>query len=151
MRSARKPPDQPATDQGCGRANCRLRQGHRRLDEGWQSSRPSNAFAIIGFSGSGLHRLSGVVIDPAATHGDPASADLQHFEIRVSSTDTSDASFTTVFTGTCAQEAALQRFTLPIPVLARYVADGLLQDDGRRVRFTREGLFLADSVLCDLL
>ena len=28
---------------------------------------------------------------------------------------------------------------------------GLLEDDGRRVRFTREGLFLADTVLCDLV
>jgi oxygen-independent coproporphyrinogen-3 oxidase len=37
------------------------------------------------------------------------------------------------------------------PVLARHVANGLLDDDGRRVRFTREGLYLADSVLCDLL
>jgi oxygen-independent coproporphyrinogen-3 oxidase len=31
------------------------------------------------------------------------------------------------------------------------VSMGLLEDDGRRIRFTREGLFLADSVLCDLL
>ena len=30
-------------------------------------------------------------------------------------------------------------------------ARGLLEDDGRRVRFTREGLFLADTVLCELL
>ena len=37
------------------------------------------------------------------------------------------------------------------PALARHVARGLLEDDGRRVRFTREGLFLADSVLCDLV
>ena len=37
------------------------------------------------------------------------------------------------------------------PALARHTAGGLLEDDGRRVRFTREGLFLADSVLCDLL
>jgi putative oxygen-independent coproporphyrinogen III oxidase len=37
------------------------------------------------------------------------------------------------------------------PVLERAAARGLLEDDGRRVRFTREGLFLADSVLCDLL
>jgi oxygen-independent coproporphyrinogen-3 oxidase len=35
--------------------------------------------------------------------------------------------------------------------IARAVGRGLLEDDGRRVRFTREGLFLADSVLCDLL
>lgn len=37
------------------------------------------------------------------------------------------------------------------PIVERHVAGGLLDDDGGRVRFTREGLFLADSVLCDLL
>jgi len=37
------------------------------------------------------------------------------------------------------------------PALPRHRAGGLLEDDGRRVRFTREGLFLADTVLCDLL
>ena len=37
------------------------------------------------------------------------------------------------------------------PALPRHVAAGLLDDDGRRVRFTAEGLFLADTVLCDLL
>ena len=37
------------------------------------------------------------------------------------------------------------------PVIVRFVASGLLEDDGQRVRFTREGLFLADTVLCDLL
>jgi oxygen-independent coproporphyrinogen III oxidase len=37
------------------------------------------------------------------------------------------------------------------PVVARALARGWLEDDGRRVRFTREGLFLADSVLCELL
>lgn len=35
--------------------------------------------------------------------------------------------------------------------LPRHRAGGLLDDDGARVRFTREGLFLADTVLCDLL
>jgi oxygen-independent coproporphyrinogen-3 oxidase len=35
--------------------------------------------------------------------------------------------------------------------LARHVAGGLLEDDGDRVRFTREGLFLADTVLCELV
>jgi oxygen-independent coproporphyrinogen-3 oxidase len=37
------------------------------------------------------------------------------------------------------------------PALARHAASGLLLDDGRRVRLSRDGLFLADSVLCDLL
>ena len=35
--------------------------------------------------------------------------------------------------------------------LAKHRDGGLLEDDGRRVRFTREGLFLADTVLSDLL
>lgn len=37
------------------------------------------------------------------------------------------------------------------PALPRHVEGGLLEDDGRRVRLTREGFFLADTVLCDLL
>jgi len=35
--------------------------------------------------------------------------------------------------------------------LAKHRDGGLLEDDGERLRFTREGLFLADSVLSDLL
>ena len=35
--------------------------------------------------------------------------------------------------------------------IRRWVSRGLLEDDGRRIRFTREGIFLADTVLCDLL
>ena len=35
--------------------------------------------------------------------------------------------------------------------LPKHLAGGLLEDDGRRVRLTREGLFLADTVLSDLL
>ncbi|AGA30921.1 radical SAM family heme chaperone HemW [Singulisphaera acidiphila] len=37
------------------------------------------------------------------------------------------------------------------PTLKKYVGRGLLEEDGNRVRFTREGLFLADSVLCELV
>jgi oxygen-independent coproporphyrinogen-3 oxidase len=37
------------------------------------------------------------------------------------------------------------------PALRRSVARGLLDDDARQIRLTREGLFLADSVLADLL
>jgi oxygen-independent coproporphyrinogen-3 oxidase len=35
--------------------------------------------------------------------------------------------------------------------LIRHRSGGLLEDDGRRVRLTREGLFLADTVLSDLV
>ena len=37
------------------------------------------------------------------------------------------------------------------PAVRKYVASGLLEDDGQRARLTREGLFLADSVMSDLL
>ena len=35
--------------------------------------------------------------------------------------------------------------------ISRFVSRGLLEDDGRRIRLTREGLFLADTVLCEFL
>lgn len=41
--------------------------------------------------------------------------------------------------------------TLAGDVISRHAARGLLDDDGCRVRFTREGLFLADSVLCEIV
>jgi oxygen-independent coproporphyrinogen-3 oxidase len=37
------------------------------------------------------------------------------------------------------------------PAIRRAVSLGLLDDDGRRLRLTREGLFVADSVLCEFL
>jgi len=37
------------------------------------------------------------------------------------------------------------------PVVARFTAEGLLEDDGARVRLTREGRFLADRVLCEVV
>jgi oxygen-independent coproporphyrinogen III oxidase len=37
------------------------------------------------------------------------------------------------------------------PALARFVDQGLLEDDGLRLRFSREGRFLADLVLCELV
>ena len=35
--------------------------------------------------------------------------------------------------------------------IRRFTSRGLLEDDGQRIRFTREGIFLADTVLCELL
>ncbi|WP_240911128.1 radical SAM family heme chaperone HemW [Paludisphaera soli] len=37
------------------------------------------------------------------------------------------------------------------PVIGRFVGEGLLEDDGRRIRLTREGRFLADRVLCEFV
>ena len=93
------------------------------LTAGWETDtgQVKNQWVKIGFFGGSDFRITQVIIDPAATYGDPASEDLKHFEIRVSSTDTSEASFTTVLTGTCKQQPTLQRFSLPGSIRARYV------------------------------
>ena len=93
------------------------------LSQGWESAggKVKKQWVKIGFRGDSLYRVTGVVVDPAATHGDSPSADLKDFEIRVSATGTKDSSFTRVFTGTCQQANKLQRFVLPAPVTARYV------------------------------
>jgi oxygen-independent coproporphyrinogen-3 oxidase len=36
-------------------------------------------------------------------------------------------------------------------VIERFVAQRCLEDDGRRVRLTPEGVFVADRVFCELL
>jgi oxygen-independent coproporphyrinogen-3 oxidase len=41
--------------------------------------------------------------------------------------------------------------TLAGDVIARHVTRGLLEDNGERVRFSRAGIFIADTVLSDLL
>jgi sugar lactone lactonase YvrE len=93
------------------------------LSQGWQSAqgKTSNQSVTVGFLGGNFYRISDVIIDPAATGGDRASEDLKDFAIKVSSTTTDPASFTTVYQGTCKQEAGLQHFTLPVPVRAKYV------------------------------
>lgn len=99
-----------------------------RLDWGWSSAPPAAVGAPptpqwvkIGFQNNQPHTISSVLIDPAATHGDPVTSDLKDFEIRVSTTGTADSDFTTVLTGTCQQVDKLQRFNLPTPALAKYV------------------------------
>jgi DNA-binding beta-propeller fold protein YncE/mannose-6-phosphate isomerase-like protein (cupin superfamily) len=93
------------------------------LSEGWEtaSGKVTNQWVKIGFLGGAFYRISDIIIDPAATYGDPASEDLKDFEIQVSSTDSRDSSFTTLFRGTCKQEDSLQRFTFPVPVRAKYI------------------------------
>ena len=38
-----------------------------------------------------------------------------------------------------------------LPLADRYIADGLLSNDGRRLRLTRNGLFVSDMVISDLM
>jgi oxygen-independent coproporphyrinogen-3 oxidase len=37
------------------------------------------------------------------------------------------------------------------PAIARFVAEGSLEDDGNRLRLSRDGVFVADRVLCEFL
>ena len=92
------------------------------LSEGWESAdgQVKNQWVKVGFLGGNFYRIAGVIIDPAATYGDSPSEDLKDFEIRVSSSGTDEGSFTTVFQGRCKQTNALQNFTFPVPVRARY-------------------------------
>jgi hypothetical protein len=94
-----------------------------RLDYGWASAsgQITNQWVKLSFAGTKTYNVTGVLIDPAATHDDPTTADLKDFEIRVSTTGTADADFTTVFTGVCDQRKALQPFQFPSPVQAKYL------------------------------
>lgn len=93
------------------------------LTQGWISAagKTKNQWVKSGFLFGNSYRIAEVVIDPAATGGAPSSEDLKHFDLRVSTTGTSNADFTSVFQGTCKRSNRLQHFTLPVPVLARYV------------------------------
>jgi sugar lactone lactonase YvrE len=102
------------------------------LTFGWESApgMTTNQSVRIGFTPSRLYRVFEVIIDPAATGGDPPSMDLKDFQIRVSSSGTAQGDFTTVFTGRCKQQAKLVIFKLPSPVLARYVELVALNNHG---------------------
>lgn len=96
-----------------------------RLDYGWESAsgQVTNQWVKVQLAGGKTYNVSEVIIDPASTHDAPPvpAADLKDFEIRVSTTGTADADFTTVFTGTCQDTDTLQHFPLPAPVKAKYV------------------------------
>jgi hypothetical protein len=93
------------------------------LDTGWSSGpgKTTNQWVILGFQGEQGFALNRVVIDPAATGGHPASDDLKDFQIKVSTTGLAESDFHQVLSGTAKQQASLQPFDLPSPVVARYV------------------------------
>ena len=93
------------------------------LDDGWSTAtgQVSNQWVKIGFGQNTPHSIGAVAIDPGATHGHPAANDLKDFQVRVSTTGTDDADFTTVFSGTTKHVHSLQRFVFPQPVPARYI------------------------------
>jgi hypothetical protein len=68
-----------------------------------------------------------VILDPAATSGNPPAADLKHFTILASTTGTAPADFHLVASGTCLEANSLQVFHFPHVQPARYVE--LLMND----------------------
>ena len=90
---------------------------------GWSSGagQVTNQWVKVGFGQNTPYSIGAVVIDPGATNGHSAANDLKDFQIRVSTTGTDDADFTTVFSGTAKHSHVLQRFVFPQPVSARYI------------------------------
>ncbi len=48
-------------------------------------------------------------------------------------------------------EPALRLDALASETIERFTAKGYLEDDGQRIRLSRDGLFVADQVLCEFL
>src|SRR5207248_9754038 len=93
------------------------------LSDAWETGlgKIANQSVRLAFLSGNTYRISGVVIDPSAPPGTPASEDLKGFQIRVSTGGTAEGDFTTVFSGQCKQQAGLQRFVFPVPVRATAV------------------------------
>jgi sugar lactone lactonase YvrE len=93
------------------------------LTEGWISAagKTTNQFVKVGFYIGNTYRISGVIIDPAATDGASSTEDLKDFEIRVSTSGTKNGDFISVFHGTCKRSDRLQGFVFRVAMQARYV------------------------------
>jgi hypothetical protein len=119
-----------------------------QLSTGWEtaSGKTRDQWIKIGFAGNGLFRITKVLIDPAATQGDPATADLKNFEIRTSAGGLTDASFRTILRGTCRQGNYLQAVTLPRPLRVRYVELYALDNYGSKRRLAVAELEVVGAV-----
>jgi hypothetical protein len=99
------------------------------LETGWESAAGliTNQWVRVGFAGNRSYRITSVLIDPAATHGDTPDADLKDFRISASSDGTT---FSHVMTGTCRQKASLQKVQLPSPIDASQIQLDALSNYG---------------------
>jgi hypothetical protein len=123
-----------------------------RLDRGWATAQGQTAhqWLIVGFGGNQIHSVSSVLIDPAATDGLSPDSDLRTFTMRVSTTGTDDASFSSVLTATLRQSNTLQRFDLPHPVSARYVKVVEESNDGSTDAITLDELVIVTGDQVDV-
>ncbi|MGH9823728.1 MAG: PKD domain-containing protein, partial [Blastocatellia bacterium] len=75
----------------------------------------TDQFVKVQLAGGTAHKIYGVRIEPSVPNGP------KDFDIRVSTTTSDDAAFTTVFSGTAANTTSVQEFDFPSAVDARYV------------------------------
>ncbi len=80
--------------------------------------------------GGRVSQIDRVMVAPFSDSPTQAARD---FAIAVSTTSADDAAFTTVYTGTTAQNRQLQEFSLPAPVLAKYVRYTVLANWGNSI------------------
>lgn len=96
---------------------------------GWQSGAGGTTDQMLTFSfaNGATYRLTGIIIDPAATGGEDPTNDLNHFAVSVSR---DGAAYTQVLTGQTQARDALQSFTFPQAVDADHLQLRLLDNWG---------------------
>jgi hypothetical protein len=96
---------------------------------GWQTQQghTTNESLTFTFPHGDIYNLSAIVIDPAATAGEPASNDLKDFVVRASR---DGQPYSTVMTGTVTSTDSLQRFVFPALVDADHLQLGLVDNNG---------------------
>jgi uncharacterized protein YkwD len=87
---------------------------------GWQSSvgEVSHQSLVVGLPGTKPLRVVGIVLDPAATAGQPVANAVRAFSVAVS---TDGKKFTVVYRGSTTSETGLQSFNFASPVEATQV------------------------------
>src|SRR5262249_16054561 len=94
----------------------------------WATSGNTNQFLKLALPGTGLWLIDQVALTPAQVGSDTGSP-AKDFDILVSTTDSADSSFATVFSGTITNVYILQQFRFA-PVQARYIKLLLKNNNG---------------------
>jgi sugar lactone lactonase YvrE len=92
-----------------------------RLDTAWESTGSGPGSLTVGFEGTKLFLVSGVLLDGAASGSTSPQTDLKDFSIRYSTTGTDDRDFGTLFRGTLKHSATRQWVPLVRPIAIRYL------------------------------
>jgi hypothetical protein len=100
-------------------------------DSGWSTNQAqvTNQSAIVELRDGATYAIDRVRLDPAATGGDASANGVQHFEVRVSTTDAQPTSFQTIVQGTAPRQNTFVELIFPA-VPARYVMLAALDNYG---------------------